>query len=161
MKKKIAYILSSVFGVGFCPVASGTVGSLVTLPLAFVLMYFVGAWWVVPLAATIIFFVGVWSSKEVLKYTAHDPSLIVIDEVAGQLTSFTLVAPMMYHNASWQAFIIYAVGFALFRLFDITKPSVVGWADQKIENAYGVMLDDIFAGIFATVLLFIVGLIIL
>ena len=152
MKKKFAYLIASVFGVGFCPVASGTAGSLVTIPLAFILDYSWGLCGIL-IAAVITFFAGVIASKEVLKYTKHDPSLIVIDEVAGQLTSFVLVAPQLCHNSGWQAVIVYILGFALFRLFDITKPLIVGWADKKIENAWGVMLDDIFAGIFAAVIL--------
>ena len=152
MKKKLAYLIASVFGVGFCPKASGTAGSLVTLPLAFVLAYYWGSCGILT-AAVIVFFLGTIASKEVLKYTKHDPSLIVIDEVAGQLTSFALVAPVLYHNCSWQAMVIYIIGFSLFRLFDITKPLIIGWADKKIRNAWGVMLDDIFAGIFAAVIL--------
>ena len=153
MKKKLAYLIASVFGVGFCPKASGTAGSFVALPLAFVLAYYFDSNAVL-FATVITFFIGVVASKEVLKYTKHDPSLIVIDEVAGQLTSFVMVAPFLYHNNSLNALIIYLLGFALFRLFDITKPLIIGWADKKIENAWGVMLDDIFAGVFATVILF-------
>ena len=152
MRKKLAYLIASVFDVGFCPIASGTAGSLVTLPLAFVLAYY-GSTKAILLAVLIVFVLGTIASKKVLKYTKHDPSLIVIDEVAGQLTSFVLVAPQLYHNSSWQAGLIYIAGFVLFRLFDITKPLVVGWADKKIRNAWGVMLDDIFAGIFAAVVL--------
>ena len=152
MRKKLAYLIASVFGVGFCPVASGTAGSLVTLPLAFVLAYY-GSTRAIFIAILITFFLGTIASKKVLKYTKHDPSLIVIDEVAGQLTSFVLVAPYLYHNSGKQALIVYLIGFALFRLFDITKPLIVGWADKKVRNAWGVMLDDIFAGIFAAVIL--------
>ncbi len=153
MKKKIAYLLASFFGVGFCPVASGTAGSLVTLPLAFVLAYY-GCWYGIVVGGVLALFVGVWASKEVLKYTKHDPSLIVIDEVAGQLLTFSFVAPMLYRNVSLWALAVYVIGFALFRLFDITKPLLVGWADKKVENAWGVMLDDVFAGLFAAVILF-------
>ena len=157
MKKKLAYLIASVLGVGFCPKASGTAGSLVTLPLAFVLAYYWGTCGIL-IASIIVFFLGTIASKEVLKYTKHDPSLIVIDEVAGQLTSFVLVAPMLYRNCGWQAFITYVAGFALFRLFDITKPLIIGWADKKVRNAWGVMLDDIFAGIFAAVILYLLVL---
>ena len=154
MKKKLAYLIASVFGVGFCPTASGTAGSLVALPLTFVLAYYFGTNAIL-MAVVITFFIGVIASKEVLKYTKHDPSLIVIDEVAGQLTSFVLVAPMLYHNNSLNALIIYLLGFAMFRFFDIKKPLIVGWADKKVRNAWGVMLDDIFAGIFAAIILFV------
>ena len=96
-------------------------------------------------------------TKEVLKHTSHDPSLVVIDETVGQLLSFLFVSPFLYQSLGCQSVILYVCGFALFRLFDITKPSLVGWADEKIHNAHGVMLDDVFAGLFAGVILFLIA----
>ena len=149
--KMLCYTLCSWFGVGFCPFASGTAGSFATLPLAFVMAYFFGFWGI--LAATAIsFFVGVVASKEVLKYTKHDPSLIVIDEVAGQLLSFALVADALVGNL--HAWWVYLLGFGLFRLFDITKPQPAKYFDSKVLNAWGVMLDDIAAGVYAAILLY-------
>ena len=159
MKKKISYLIASMFGFGFFPFASGTVGSLATLPIAFGLAYF-GGLWAVCLGCFLIYFFGVLATKEVLKHTSHDPSLVVIDETVGQLTSFLFVSPFLYQSINCQAVILYVCGFALFRLFDITKPSVVGWADEKVQNAHGVMLDDVFAGLFASVLLFLIALIV-
>ena len=150
--KILCYILCSWFGTGFCPVASGTAGSFATLPLAFIMAYFFGFWGI--LAATVIcFFVGVIASKEVLKYTKHDPSLIVIDETAGQLLSFVLVANALEGNL--HAWWTYLLGFALFRLFDITKPQPAKYFDSKVLNAWGVMLDDIAAGVYAAILLYV------
>ena len=151
MKKKIAYFIASYFGFGFSPFASGTVGSLMTLPLAFGCAYYWGMQGIVCLTV-ISFFIGVIASHEVLKYTKHDPSLIVIDEVAGQSLTFILLADKLIGNA--QAWLVYLVGFAFFRLFDIWKPQPVRWADRKVLNAWGVMLDDIFAGIYAAVCLY-------
>ncbi len=149
--KILCYTLCSWFGVGFCPFASGTAGSAATLPLAFVMAYFFGFGGI--LAATVIsFFVGVVASKEVLKYTKHDPSLIVIDETAGQLLSFALVADALVGNL--HAWWTYLLGFALFRLFDITKPQPAKYFDSKVLNAWGVMLDDIAAGVYAAILLY-------
>ena len=99
--------------------------------------------------------IGLIASKEVLKYTKHDPSLIVIDEVAGQSLSFVLLADKLVGNM--QAWLVYLVGFAFFRLFDIWKPQPVRWADRKILNAWGVMLDDIFAGVYAAVCLYLIN----
>lgn len=152
MKKKIAYFIASMCGVGFCPVASGTFGSLATLPLAFCLAYFCG-FWAVLFASILIYTAGVWATKEVLKYTKHDPSLVVIDETVGQTLTFLFVSPLLYHTWNCQSVILCVCGFALFRLFDILKPSLVGWADEQIHNAHGVMLDDVFAGIFAGLIL--------
>ena len=159
MKKKIAYFIASMCGVGFCPVASGTFGSLATIPVAFCLAYF-GGFYAVLSATILIYLAGVFATKEVLKYTKHDPSLVVIDETVGQLLTFLFVSPLFQHVLSCQNIILYACGFALFRLFDILKPSFVGWADEKIHNAHGVMLDDVFAGLFAGVILFVIALII-
>jgi phosphatidylglycerophosphatase A len=78
---------------------------------------------------------------------------VVIDEVAGQLLSFATVAELLQHNT--HAWLIYLCGFGLFRLFDIVKPQPVRWADRKILNAWGVMLDDIIAGVYATLILYI------
>ncbi|OPZ76443.1 MAG: Phosphatidylglycerophosphatase A [Alphaproteobacteria bacterium ADurb.Bin438] len=79
----------------------------------------------------------------------------MIDEVLGQLTTFVFIAHSLkgtFDNA-W----LYLVGFAFFRLFDICKFGLVKWADEKLENEYGVMLDDLFAGIFAGLVLFLIN----
>ena len=153
MYKKLAFLQASMCGVGYCPFASGTAGSLATLPVAFVLAYYFGVWGVL-LGTIVIFFMGVIATKEVLKYTKHDPSIVVIDEMAGQILSFVLVAEKLHANNNIGAFMLYALGFGLFRLFDITKPQPARWADSKVLNAWGVMLDDIFAGIYAALLLY-------
>lgn len=151
MRKKLSFVVASSFGVGYCPFASGTAGSLATLPLAFAMAYFYGVWGILA-AAVVAFFAGVAASREVLKYTKHDPSLIVIDEVVGQLLAFALVADKLVANT--QAWAVYVIGFVLFRLFDIWKPQPARWADQKVLNAWGVMLDDVFAGIYAALCLY-------
>ena len=153
MKKKICFALASLFGVGFSPVASGTCGSLVTLLIALPLCYFFGQCGIL-WAVLISLFIGVWATKEVLKYTEHDPFFVVIDEFCGQMLSFWFVAPLLEKQWNMKAFILYFMGFFLFRLFDIAKPWLVGWADKKIINAWGVMLDDVFAGLFAAISLY-------
>ena len=138
MKNKIAHLLASYFGLGYAPKASGTVGSLGTLPAAFAAAYFFGTAGILTAAAT-AFFIGVWATHEIISHQEEkDPSLVVIDEFAGQL---------LYHNTD--AWLVYLIGFGLFRLFDIVKLGPVKWADSRLKNAWGVMLDDIFAGIIA------------
>ena len=119
MKQRFSFLLATFFGVGYAKAAPGTIGSLVTLPLAFVLAYFHGLPGIVygTLAA---FVIGVLSVKEVLKQTPHDPSFVVIDEVAGQLMTFAAVASHLQGN--WHAWPLYLCGFILFRIFDIFKP---------------------------------------
>ena len=152
MKKNISFWIASYLGLGYSKIAPGTVGSLATLPLAFVLAYFYGIWGIIT-GIIVSFIAGVISTYEVLRYTPHDPGFIVIDEVAGQLTTFIVVAPYLQNNPkSWP---IYIIGFILFRIFDIFKPQPVRWADKKITNAWGVMLDDIIAGVYSALILYI------
>lgn len=151
MKNKFGYVLASYFGVGFFPFASGTAGSLMTLPLVMLAGYYGGTAGILT-AAFLVFGIGVWATNEVLKTSENkDPSLVVIDETAGQLMSFALVGDLLYQ--SFDKWYLYIIGFVAFRFFDIIKMGPVRWADSKLHNAWGVMLDDVFAGIFAAVLL--------
>lgn len=156
MKKKIALFVATFFGAGLAKKAPGTFGSLATLPLAFLLAYFFGFNGLI-YATIAVFIIGtaaVYFATKGEKET--DPGKIVIDETAGQLTSFLLVAPHLYHVFNLKAIFIYLLGFALFRFFDIVKMGPVKWADTKIKNAFGVMLDDVFAGIFAALVLMLI-----
>ena len=156
MIKKSAFVLATFFGSGLAAKAPGTFGSLATLPLAFVMAYFFGREGVF-YAALIRFFTGVWAIHQLIKDSDDkDPSKVVIDETAGQLTTFLLVAPFLQHNLSLLALVVYLLGFGLFRFFDILKMGPVKWADSKLKNAWGVMLDDVFAGIFAAIVLFLI-----
>ena len=151
----LCYIASSGFSVGYFPIASGTAGSFATLPFAFFGAYFFGFWGIL-LLSIFTMIIGVVASKEVLKYTEHDPSIIIIDEVVGQLITFLFIASALQNNLrAWPAYII---GFFLFRLFDILKPQPAKWADTKLLNAWGVMLDDVFAGLYAGIVLYLVNI---
>lgn len=156
MIKKLALILATFFGAGLSPKAPGTAGSLATLPFAFAIAYFAGLNGIL-YATIVVFFIGVWATHQLIKDSAEkDPSKVVIDETAGQLMSFILVAPQLYHNHNASVILIYLLGFALFRFFDIVKMGPVKWADTKLKNAWGVMLDDIFAGMAAAIVLLMV-----
>ncbi|MBE6467680.1 MAG: phosphatidylglycerophosphatase A [Alphaproteobacteria bacterium] len=152
MKKGFSFTLATFFNVGYSKIAPGTFGSLATLPLAYFLANFYGIWGI-GIAVFVIFVIGTMATTEVLRHTPHDPGFVVIDEVAGQLLTFVSVAPYLNNRLyDWQ---IYLAGFILFRIFDILKPQPVRWADRKITNAWGVMLDDIIAGTYATLILYI------
>ena len=149
------YTMCSWFGAGYFPFASGTAGSFATLPFAFLVAFFFGTMGIFVLTL-VTFIIGIIASKEVLKYTEHDPSIIVIDEVVGQLITFLFVANLLYANLD--AWWVYIIGFFLFRLFDILKPEPAKWADTKLLNAWGVMLDDVFAGIYAGIFLYLINI---
>ena len=154
MKKKLAYIVATYFGCGLSKFAPGTCGSLGTLPLAYILLHLWGVCALI-IAAVICFILGVWATKIVVD-DCHisDPSKVVIDETVGQLLTFSLVAFVAPdHLDGMYSLFYYALGFGFFRFFDILKMGPVKYADTKINNEYGVMLDDVFAGIFAAVLL--------
>ncbi|MDD5020940.1 MAG: phosphatidylglycerophosphatase A [Endomicrobiaceae bacterium] len=153
MKKQLSFAIATLFGTGYCPVAPGTAGSLVSLPIIFLTCYYFG----LPGLFSLIIFsfiMGFVSTREVLKYTKHDPSFIVIDELIGQSITFISVANILKHDLSiWW---VYLAAFVFFRLFDVWKPFPIRHIDKKVTNAFGVILDDIVAGLFATSLLHII-----
>ena len=153
MKKQLSFAITTLFGTGYFPIAPGTAGSLVSLPIIFLTCYYFG---LTGLVLLIIFslFIGLLTTKEVLKYTKHDPSFIVIDEFIGQSITFIFVANILKHDLSvWW---IYLVGFVFFRLFDVWKPFPIRNIDKKVTNTFGVILDDVFAGFYASSLLHII-----
>lgn len=154
MNKKLAYVIATYFGLGLSKFAPGTMGSLGTLPLAYALIYF-GGFYALITAAVLIFIIGVFATDAVIKDCGdEDPSKVVIDETVGQLVTFSFVAFMApEYLTGWISAIYYVSGFIFFRFFDILKMGPVKYADSKIKNAYGVMLDDVFAGIFASIAL--------
>ena len=151
--KKIAFLLSTLFYVGYFPKAPGTIGSLISLPIIFCICYKFGF---IGLLIVIItsFVVAIISVNKVLKYTEHDPNFIVVDEFIGQSVTFLLISNSLISKTN---IIPYIIGFILFRIFDVVKPYPVNYADKKIQNAFGVIIDDIFAGIYATILLYVIS----
>ena len=144
--------IATVLGVGYLKPAPGTWGSLAALPMFWALHQLGG--WPLALASTFgVVFVGVWAiRRETEGKDNHDPSEIVIDEVAGQ---WIALLPVSIGAAAAGSDVLalypgWISAFILFRLFDIWKPGPVGWADRK-NTAWGVMLDDVFAGILAAI----------
>jgi phosphatidylglycerophosphatase A len=138
----LAVILATVGGIGNVPVASGTFGSLVAVPLLPVLAALRDAS-LAGYAAVVLALVAVaiWSAGRAEEALGgHDHSRIVIDEVAG------MVATGMFLPATWSAI---GVGFVLFRLFDVVKPFPAGFIDGRVEGGFGVVGDDLVAGVYA------------
>lgn len=152
MKTWWSEITATYFYIGYLKPAPGTWGSLAALPLAW-LVYAIGGIWLVVLAIPAAYVKGYLATKWMTEGTDnHDPSEIVIDELVGQwIAMLPVFAGATYMGVSslalWPGWI---AAFVLFRLFDITKPGPVGWADRK-NNATGVMLDDVIAGLMAAV----------
>ncbi len=155
MKKQLSFIISTLFYIGYFPKAPGTVGSFVSLFLVALINFYFG---IIGLLSLIIisFVLAMFSVAETLKYTKHDPSFIVIDELIGQAVTFIFVSNFLINNSN---LLIYVLGFIFFRLFDILKPFPVSYADKKIRNAFGVILDDVLAGIYASICLLLIKMI--
>lgn len=152
MKKFCNYLIATWFGLGFLPKASGTFGSLGALPFVY-LMFTYFSRDILFASCFILFFLGVASTYALIKYSENkDPSLVVIDEVVGQMLTFSLVWDSL---KDWKVLVL---GFILFRFFDICKMGPVKFFDTRVHNAWGVMLDDVFAGILAAICLYLIRL---
>jgi phosphatidylglycerophosphatase A len=135
----LARAIATLGGIGRLP-ASGTFGSLVAVPTAWGIVW-LGGVWSLAAATLLVTLVGIWAGGLVVRDMGReDPGEIVIDEVAGQWLTL-LVAPLDP--------LAYAAGFALFRVFDILKPWPVSWADASLTGGFGVMADDLLAGLYA------------
>ncbi len=142
---RLAKLLATWFGAGLLPKAPGTWGSLAALPFAWIIAGW-GGQAALGLATVIVTVVGWWAAELYSRQTGiSDPSEVVIDEVAGQWLTLLVVPPNPW---------FYLAGFALFRLFDIRKPWPVSWADRTLPGGLGIMVDDLFAGIYAAVVLY-------
>lgn len=133
-------MLLSWFGLGMINRAPGTLASLGCLPYAAIIVW-LGGRYALMAAAVLAFVLGNFFVK-LFEHRAgglDDPQWIVIDEVAAQWATLTVV-PL--------DFVWYVLGFALFRLFDITKPWPVSWADRK-PTTFGLMVDDLLAAVYA------------
>ena len=147
----------STCGVGLLPFAPGTFGALVGLVIFYGLFiackaapqYFQATLIVVSLLISAL---GIWASNrgEAI-FGEKDAQRIVVDEVAGQLISFILIAPLLVAELS-NPTVMMIVGFLLFRAFDIFKPYPIKEL-QVLPTGLGVMFDDIVAGIYAAVVL--------
>ncbi|MEX0277073.1 MAG: phosphatidylglycerophosphatase A [Ruegeria sp.] len=147
-----ARMVGTVCGVGYLRPAPGTWGSLAALPLAWGL-HTLGGFPLLLIATLAAFFGGLWATRVMTAgQSDHDPSEIVIDEVAGQFIAIWAISyPSWAHGIDitdlWPGWV---AAFLLFRLFDITKPGPIGWADRR-GDPMGVMLDDVIAGVFAAI----------
>ncbi len=144
---RVARIIATWFGVGLARKAPGTWGSLATLPVGILLLW-LGGPWAAAAGGVVATVVGIWAVEVYLQTAAlKDPKEVVIDEVAGQL--FALVPA----GLDWR---LWLIAFILFRFFDITKIGPIGWA-ERLPRAFGVIIDDVIAGIAAGLCLWAIG----
>ncbi|WP_019953716.1 phosphatidylglycerophosphatase A family protein [Yoonia vestfoldensis] len=148
----MTHLIATFFYVGHLRPAPGTWGSLAALPAAWALVTLAGPWALVA-GIVLAYGLGLWAiGVETAGKADHDPSEIVIDEVAGQ---WVALLPVVFGAAMRDADLLalwpgWVAAFLLFRLFDITKWGPIGWAD-RMHGPTGVMLDDVIAGVFASI----------
>ena len=137
------------FGSGLAPFAPGTFGTLAAIPIYLLMQPLSLPIYLVIVA--IVSIVGIWicdiSSKSL---GVHDHSGIVWDEFAGYFVTM-IAAP--------KGWLWIVIGFALFRLFDIWKPWPISFLDKKVGGGFGIMVDDLLAGVFALLCLQLLALI--
>lgn len=139
------YNVATLFGLGHSPVAPGTVGSLVGLALVW--FFFPTTHLYQALFLLVLTLLGFLSSTWMSDAhpSSNDPQEVIIDEVAGQALVFFLIPqPFTLVNL--------LVGFIAFRIFDVWKPWLVGRA-EKLPRGWGIMADDLVAGVFAFLIL--------
>lgn len=155
----IARVISTLGYTGLLRPAPGTWGSLVAILLA-ALIYAAGGFVLLLALWALAFAIGWWSiAVETAGKEDHDPSEIVIDELVGQWIPLFPLAYMLWLHENplvWLPWPGLVFGFIFFRIFDIWKPWPVSWADQK-ATPFGVMLDDVFAGVMAAIVVTVMG----
>lgn len=146
-------ILSTGLGTGFVPVAPGTAGALLAL-LIWIALYFLLSPLMLFVATLLLvfssLFVGVWTDNVMERYWGEDPRAVVIDEFFG--TWVATLAAMFVPGPAYLPVTLATIGFAAFRIIDITKPLGCRWVDQHIHGGWGCMLDDALAGFYALLL---------
>ena len=136
-------LISTFFYIGYLRPAPGTWGSLIALIISFGIIQHSGILLLI-IAILFGFFIGwIAVAKQTLNKRIHDPSEIVIDEVVGQWIAVLPLALLPLNSGS--SYSLWFMALIIFRVLDITKPGLIGWADRK-NTPISVMLDDLIAG---------------
>ena len=155
MKNRLALVIATGLGVGYSPVAPGTIGSFIGILLIFLFsrwQFIEGQRVVVHwLVVAVISAIGIWAaSRAEVILSKRDPPQVVIDEIVGQLLTFGLI----FRNP--RAGLLF-MGFLFFRFFDIVKPFPIK-SLEKVPYGFGIVLDDLAAGFYASILLFLIDM---
>ncbi len=147
LKNPAAFIAYG-FGAGLSPKAPGTMGTLVAIPIYWLIQDW--SLFAYVTFTVVAFLFGIWICQRTVDWLKQDdPGAVVWDEIVGYLVTM-IAAPQ-----GW-AWII--TGFVLFRIFDILKPWPVSLADKKLHGGLGIMLDDVIAGVMAAAVMVLIQL---
>ena len=156
MLKKINFLFVTLFGIGKISKIPGSIASLVTTVFLFFLFHLVNISANIILASiVVIFFISLWSVSIFIKSLDNkDPNEVVIDEFIGQ--SIPICLYEIAHEGTKetsQVLTFYFIMFILFRIFDIVKPYPVSYYDKNFKNSFGVVMDDVCAGLYVVTVL--------
>jgi len=156
MFNKINFLFVSLFGIGKIKIIPGSFASLATILFLYFLFHILNiSPNIVLFGIIIVFLISLYSVKVFIKdLTNKDPKLIVIDEFIGQ--SIPICLYEISHNMpkeNDQILKFYFIMFVLFRIFDIAKPFPVSYYDKKFKNSFGVIMDDVCAGLYVVAVL--------
>ncbi|WP_426369764.1 phosphatidylglycerophosphatase A family protein [Pseudocolwellia sp. HL-MZ7] len=133
------HFLALGFGSGLSPKAPGTFGTVAAIPVFLLFTFFTPL--IYAIATLVVCIAGIYiCGKTAEDVGVHDHGAIVWDEIAGYLITMFLVP------VSWQSIL---VGFILFRIFDIFKPWPISYLDKYVHGGFGIMIDDVVAGLMA------------
>lgn len=144
--KRLTILLATWWGVGFCPLAPGTVGTLAAIPLFLILSLF--PLWLYLLCVLGLALLACWAAgRAEAIFGGQDHRAIVIDEVVGFLVVMIAMPP------TWPFWPSLIAGFILFRAFDVIKPPPIRYFERTVKGGYGVVLDDVMAALYAHIAL--------
>ena len=158
MIKTLNYLIVTCFGIGSIRFAPGTITSLITTVFLFSLFHIIN----LPnntilVTLLIIFIYSFYAVSEYIKFNENkDPKEVVIDEFIGQ--SIPIYLYEISHGTvkdTQEAVLFYLYIFILFRFFDIKKPFPINFFDKKFKNSFGVIIDDVIAGLYVVLTLII------
>ena len=159
MIKKINLVLCTFFGVGFIKFASGTFASLITSIIFFYLFKFyisIEHFPILCLTMILVFTYSLYAIKTIeSEFKQKDARQIVIDEVIGQSIPILFIEYIIFlQTQSFGADLyLYVASFFLFRFFDILKPFPIRYFDKNYKNSFGILFDDVLAGVYALMVL--------
>ena len=156
MLKKINFLFVTLFGIGKIGKIPGSIASLVTTVFLFFLFHVVNiSANIILVSIIVVFFISLWSVSIFIKALDNkDPNEVVIDEFIGQ--SIPICLYEIAHEGTKetsQVLTFYFIMFILFRIFDIVKPYPVSYYDKNFKNSFGVVMDDVCAGLYVVAVL--------
>tara|TARA_B100000965_G_scaffold22350_1_gene16842 strand:+ start:403 stop:897 length:495 start_codon:yes stop_codon:yes gene_type:complete len=156
MINKITFLFVTLFGVGRIGKIPGSIASLITTIFLFFLFHVINiSPNIILIAVVIIFFISIFAVNIFIKNLDNkDPKEVVIDEFIGQ--SIPICLYEIAHEGAKETnevLTFYFLMFVLFRIFDITKPYPVSYYDRNFKNSFGVIMDDVCAGLYVVAVL--------